>query len=100
VGTLGGTTGEGPIPIGLVLVTTYRPGAQWAPRELSSGAGALALLSHTVPAQERPDDTLRAIKLALEDAIVLEGERGEADALAPLLLDGAWTARAEARPSA
>src|SRR3954449_10444243 len=84
---LGGVAGERPVRIGLVVLTRYRPGAEWAPRPLSSGAGALALLEHALPAQERPDEALRHISRAIAGAAVLEGERGEADQIAGRLLD-------------
>jgi hypothetical protein len=84
---LGSVAGEKPIEIGLVIATHYRSGAEWDPRELSSGAGALALLENTVPAQERPDQSLRYVTRAATGAAVLEGERGEAEEVAGVLLD-------------
>jgi hypothetical protein len=70
----------------LVAVSNYRSGADWHPRRLSSGEGALAILAHAVVAQERPAEAMRAIARAVEGAVVLEGDRGEADDVAPLLL--------------
>ncbi len=84
---LGGTPGEGPAPIGMILVTHYRPGAEWRPDELSGGAKALSLLEHAVPVRERPDQTLRYIRNAVADARAFKGERGDADELAGLLLE-------------
>ncbi len=66
----------------MVIVTRYRPGGEWQPRELSAGAAVLAMLEHTVPAQARPEQTLRVLRKAIDGAVVLEGERGEADQLA------------------
>jgi len=86
VETIGGKAGEGPIPVGLIVATIYKPGAKWNPKRLSSGAGALQLLANAVPAQERPREVMDAITKASSDAIVLEGDRGEADEVAPLLL--------------
>ena len=86
VESLGGTAGEQPLPIGLVAVTTYRPGAVWQPKRLSAGEGVLALMSNTVPAQTRSQEALRNITRAVEGAVVIQSERAEADALAPLLL--------------
>jgi hypothetical protein len=83
----GGAAGVDPLPIGLAIVTRYRPGADWQPRRLSPGAGALAVLEHAVPAQDRPKQTLRVLKQALAGAVILEGERGEGDELAHVLLD-------------
>jgi hypothetical protein len=86
VESLGGVAGDDPLPIGAIAVTTYRPGAEWNPRRMSAGEGAIAMLANTVPARERPTEALHAIKRAINGAVVLESERGEADALAPLLL--------------
>jgi hypothetical protein len=84
---LGGAAGVDPIPVGMILVTHYRSGAEWRPRELLGGARALALMQHAVPAQERPEQTMRYIARAISGATVFEGERGDADELAPRLLD-------------
>lgn len=84
---LGGKRGEHPLSIGLVVVAHYLPGSSWQPRRLPRGAGALALFEHAVPGQERPEQTMRYVRRAAETAVVLEGERGEADELAHILLD-------------
>jgi hypothetical protein len=88
VESMDGAVGVGAIPLGVVLVTYYKPGTEWAPRELSPGEAALALLSHTVTAQTRPDEALRAISRAVGNAVTLEGERGEAVELVDELLQG------------
>jgi hypothetical protein len=84
---LGGVAGDQPLPIGLVVSTRYRAGARWDPQPLSAGAGALTLLENAVPAQDRPDQTMRHITLAIAGATVLDGERGEADEIAGRLLE-------------
>jgi hypothetical protein len=86
VESFGGTAGDEPLPVGLIAVTSYKPGGEWQPRRLTAGEGAMAMLSNTVPARERPEESLRAVKRAVGGAIALESERGEAEALAPLLL--------------
>jgi hypothetical protein len=88
VAAFGGTAGVEPIRAGLVVVAHYSPGAEWQPRRLSPGEAVLALLANTVPAQDRPAQSLAAIKNAVEGAIVLEGDRGEASAAVNQLLDG------------
>jgi hypothetical protein len=87
VESLGGTAGKMPLAIGAMVATTYRPGAEWRPNRLSTGDGALALLSHTVPARERPAEALRTVNRAVDGAVLLRGERGEAEPIVPLLLD-------------
>jgi hypothetical protein len=84
---LGGVAGVEPVRMGLVVATQFRPGSRWLPRRLSPGAGALAMLEHAVPAQDRPEQTLRVLKKAVDGAVILEGERGEADELAGTLLE-------------
>jgi hypothetical protein len=84
--SLGGTVGTAALPVALVAVTSYRPGARWAPESHSAGDGALALLANTVPARDRPREALAAVSRASASALVLEGERGEADETAQDLL--------------
>jgi hypothetical protein len=86
VESFGGVAGDEPLPLGMIVITTYTPGAEWKPKRLSPGAGAVALLANAVPAQERPQEVMHAISRAAEGAVVIEGERGEADAIASLLL--------------
>jgi hypothetical protein len=85
---LGGVCGREPLPVGLVVLVQYEPGASWRPRRLSSGQAVLEMLSHTVPARLRPEDSLAALGRVVEGATVLQGERGEARELASRLL--AW----------
>jgi len=72
--------------VAAVAVTRYRPGAEWRPQRRSSGHGVLALLTNTVPARERPQESLRAVSRATTGAMVLDGDRGEADLVAESLL--------------
>ncbi len=82
-----GNVGEEPLPIGALVASSYFPGAEWRPRRLSSGEGALALLSHAEPAQARPEETLSVIKGVLEhEPVMIESLRDEADIVASLLL--------------
>ena len=85
-GELGGSTGDGPATVGLIAISPYRPGATWKPERRPAGVGALALLSNTVPARARPRKALHATARAAVEAITLEGDRGEADPTAELLL--------------
>jgi hypothetical protein len=86
VAAFGGTAGEQALPVGAIVLTSYRPDAEWSPRRLSPGEGALALLANAVPARERPVEVMRATSRAAKDALVIQSVRGEADAVAPLLL--------------
>jgi hypothetical protein len=84
--TLGGSRGEDPIPIGLVVLTTYSPGSNWSPERLSTARGLLALLEHAIPARDRPKQTLAVLRRALEGAAILTGPRGESRVTAEAIL--------------
>ncbi len=84
---LGGVTGDGPAPVRLIVATQYRRSTDWSPTEVSGGDAALELMANTIPAQERPQQALACIRCAVEGATALRGERGDAEALVPLLFD-------------
>lgn len=86
VSVFGGTVGVDPMRVGLIVVTYYQPGATWEPRRLSTGEGILAMLANTVPAQTRPGESLRALRLAAEHAHIIESARGEVEPLARHLM--------------
>jgi len=79
---MGGIAGTEPLPVGMVIVTRYRPGAEWQPQRLTPGEAA-----HTVPAQTRPEQAMRALGKAADGAVALQGERGEADEFAAMVLE-------------
>ena len=76
-----------PLPVGLVVLSRYREGARWRPRELTRGRGSLALLANTVPARARPEAVLDALGRAVAGARVLSGARGEAAETARRILE-------------
>jgi hypothetical protein len=78
--------GRRPLPVGLVVLSEYRPGARPRFRRLSPGNGVLALLAHTVPARPRPAEALAALRNAVAHAPVVRATRGEAEAFAAALL--------------
>jgi hypothetical protein len=83
----GGQTGHEPLRIGAAVFAEYRSGAQWSPRQLSPGQGSLEMLKNTLAAQSRADEALPVIHKALEGAVLLAGDRGEADETARQLLE-------------
>ncbi|MGI9167442.1 MAG: hypothetical protein ACR2G5_13875 [Pyrinomonadaceae bacterium] len=87
VAQLGGRPGSKPLPVGLVLVTHFKKGARWRPRNLSSGAGALELLSNTVSARRSPANALDAFHNAVARAQIVKGDRGEAHEIVPFILE-------------
>jgi len=79
----------GPLPVGMIVTTHYKPGTGWNPRPCTEGDGVLALLAHAVAARERPEYALQVVRAAAAGATVLEGERGEAGRAAEALLETA-----------
>jgi hypothetical protein len=74
----GGSAGEEPLPVGLVVVSRYERGTSWRPRPLTSGECVLELLSNTVPARRSPARAMSALTKASAGATALTGPRGEA----------------------
>ncbi len=83
---LGGTTGVRPLPVGLVVATSYREGARWRPRALSPGRAVMELFAHTVSARRDPERAFATLRSATATAMVIKGARGEADEVAEVLL--------------
>lgn len=84
--SLGGRAGDRPLPVTVIAFTSYRPEAAWALRPCSAGEGAVKLLEHSIAARSRPEQVLAAVRRAATDAVVLEGERGDAGQAASTLL--------------
>jgi hypothetical protein len=83
---LGGQAGRRPLPVGLVVLSSYRPGARWRPRPLTAARGALAILDHAVAARSAPARVLAAIGNVAKGARFFVSPRGEAKETAHLLL--------------
>jgi hypothetical protein len=83
----GGVAGDEALDVSAIVFTEYRPRAEWNPIELSPGRAVLTMFRNTLAAIKRTEEAMRVIKLAVEGAVLLEGERGEADEMAQDLLD-------------
>jgi len=86
VESLGGRAGDRPLPVTTIAFTSYRPGAVFTPRSCAAGEGAVKLLEHSVAARSRPEQVLPAVRRAASDAVILEGDRGDAEQTAGALL--------------
>ncbi|HXC24103.1 MAG TPA: hypothetical protein VNU28_05915 [Solirubrobacteraceae bacterium] len=86
VESLGGRAGDRPLPVALIAFTTYRPGVAFAPRPCTTGEGAIKLLEHSIAARSRPEQVLAAVRRAASEAVILEGDRGDAEEAASALL--------------
>jgi hypothetical protein len=86
VAALGADAGTNPLPVGLVIVTSYRAGAQWRPRPLTPATALLAMMQHTVAARSRPAHAMAILRAAVIDSAALAGPRGEASAVVAAVL--------------
>jgi len=84
---LGGQPGVAPVPVGLIVVTEYRPGARWHPRPLSPGRALLALLENTVAARIQPETALATLRQLVLGARAIKSKRAEANQVARHLLN-------------
>lgn len=84
--SLGARTASEAAEIAVVALAPHRAGAHWQPRNYPPGQAALVLLSHAIPARDRPQDVLGVVSRAAANARLLEGERGEAPQAAAALL--------------
>ncbi|MGI8863622.1 MAG: hypothetical protein ACR2JH_04355 [Solirubrobacteraceae bacterium] len=88
VASLGGIAGSDPVPLGMIILARYAPGAPWHPQPLSPGEALLAMMANTVPAQERPEQSMATIRKAIVGAVAVESERGDAAQVVGQVLDG------------
>ena len=86
VAALGAEIGTTPLPIGLVLVTSYRAGARWRPRRLTAAPTLLALMRHTVAARGNPEHSMPILRQAVSGGMAFAGLRGEARPLVSAVL--------------
>jgi serine kinase of HPr protein (carbohydrate metabolism regulator) len=66
------------LAVKLVLVTRFKPDANWRPRQLSPGIGLLKLLDNTVSARRSPAAALHNLKQVVARAQTMRSSRGEA----------------------
>ena len=84
--SLGGRAGRKPLQVGLVVLSKYKPGAQWRPRTVSPGRATLEILNNTAHARTTPEAALAAVHRVVSNAVVVKGTRGEADEVAASVL--------------
>ena len=74
------------IPVGWIIVTTFRSGSRWRPRNMTAGEAILSLFANTVSARRRPREAFAALDRVVAGAVRLKGVRGEADELVQVFL--------------
>jgi hypothetical protein len=91
VAALGAEPGTVPLPVGLVIVTSYRAGARWRPRRLTPALALLAMMRNTVAARSRPQHAMAILRQAVIGSTALAGPRGEAPAAVAAILKNVRT---------
>ena len=86
VDTVSVRAGDGPLPVGLVVMSEFRSGGEWRPRRLSPGRGALAMLANTVAARRIPEVALATLHQVVTRAPIVASERGEASSVVEPIL--------------
>ncbi len=82
----GGLPGKKPLPVGLVLFAKFQKGASFRPEQLSRGRGTLQLLPHAAGKKKDAARVLDTLQNLGPEVRFLEGGRGEAAEVAPLVL--------------
>lgn len=75
---LGWAPGREPVPVRLVLLTSWQEGATFRPRALTGAEAALGLFGHAVAARRDPTRVMATLARAVETARSCEGPRGDA----------------------
>ena len=83
---LGASIGRKPIRVGAVLLTEYRKGAKWAPKQLTLGQGIMETIPHTIPVYADTKFSLEVLNKAYEGAIIAKSYRGDAKTVCPQIL--------------
>jgi len=86
VEAIGGRATKRALPVGLVVMTSYKEGGRWRARTLTPGRAMLELLGHTVTAWFAPQRSMGALRRIVTNAPVIKSSRGEAADVAPLIL--------------
>ncbi len=76
-----------PLPVGLVVLTHFHPGACWQPELISPGHAILTMLASTLSAQRQSQRVLAVLRQTVRRARVIQGPRPEAWEIAAQLLD-------------
>jgi hypothetical protein len=70
-----------------VVLTDYRSGRHWQPRQLTAGQTIMELLPHTLSAIARPSETLAVLERVALSSVAVKGPHGDAEETAAMLLD-------------
>jgi hypothetical protein len=87
VEAFGGKAATVKAPVGMFLLTQYKPNARWNPKILSPAKGILEILNHTVPIRANPGFVLKVLNHAARAALIVKSNRGEVTKSVDSILD-------------
>lgn len=86
VEVMNGRSGTSPVPVRLIVVTSYRRYARWRPRLLSRGQAFLALMENTIAARLIPETAMTLLRPTAIGARTIKTIRGNARRVAAAVL--------------
>lgn len=84
---IGGIAAKKEIPVGMILLTRYKPGSEWKPEKISLGECIIELIPHTIPITNNPQFSLDVLNKVVNRAQISKSDRGEADVFADIVLE-------------
>lgn len=75
-----------PLPVGLVLISSYSENAVWRPRPLTCSEALFEMLAHGIAVRYKPELSLRVLREVSSRARSFKTERGDARATAKVVL--------------
>ena len=84
---LGAIQGNDPIPVGMLLFTSFKAGDEWDPEIIQAGGGIMEIIPHTLTIRRDPAFSLKVLDLVVRRAIIVKGPRGDAKRSARIILD-------------
>lgn len=86
VSRLGGNVAKAPSSVGFVVMTEFKPNAEWLPRIVTPGQGIIEIIPHVIPIRFNTEFSLKVLNTAFSRAIITVGPRGEARQAAESIL--------------
>lgn len=87
VESFGGIAGTEKIPVGMILLTQFKPKSNWKPKILKPAKGIIETIKHTVPIRHNPQFTIEVLKKVAGCAVFVKSNRGEAVEFAETILN-------------
>jgi hypothetical protein len=87
VESIGGRAGKRPVPVKLVLLTSFEQRAKWRPKPVSEGQAVLGVLNNAVGIRRDPGYVLPVITNMCKSASAFKSKRGDADETARRIIE-------------